>query len=139
MKQLTYRATVDGRTLVVRWAGRGFETTDPSEALLDDPPRCAGAAGAHAWCAVVAAWRRREDHGIPWRKDVVREVVGDARRRWEEAAAAHHRLPIHVFQEAATRVAEEHYPPPRRRASATAVPPALRDAVLPPVTGRRRT
>lgn len=137
MKQLTYKATVDGDTLVVRWAGRGFETTDPTDALLDDPPRCAGAAGAHAWCAVVAAWRRREDHGLRWQREVVREVVGDARRRWKAAAEAHQRHPIHVFQDAATRVAEEHYPPPRR-AVADAIPPALRGAVLPPTPGRRR-
>lgn len=138
MKQLTYKATVGGDTLVVRWAGRGFETTDRTDALLDDPPRCAGAAGAHAWCAVVAAWRRREDPELPWRRDVVREVVGDARRRWKLAAEAQQRLPIHAFQKAATRVAEEHYPPPRRRAAADAVPPALRGAVRAPVPARRR-
>lgn len=138
MKQLTYKATVDGDTLVVRWAGRGFETTDPTEALLDDPPRCAGAAGAHAWCAVVAVWRRREDARLRWQKELVREIVGDARRRWKVAAEAQQRHPIHVFQDAATRVAEEHYPPPVRRSTTDAVPAALRGAVRPPVPGRRR-
>lgn len=132
MKQLTYRATVDGATLVVRFGGAGFETVDPTDALLDDPPRCAGTAGAHAWCAVVLAWRRRADPRVGWRRDLVREVVGEARQEWKAAAARHQRHPIHVFQDAATRRAEEHYVPLRasRDADDAAIPPALRGAVL---------
>lgn len=139
MKQLTYKATVDGGTLVVRSAGTGFETVDPTEALLDDPPRCPGAAGAHAWCAVVLAWRRRGDERIGWRRDLVREVVSDARQRWKHGAEEHQRLPIHVFQDEATRRAEEHYAPPQqaRQAAHASIPPALRGAVLHPPQQRR--
>ena len=140
MKQLTYKASVDGETLVIRFAGTGFETVDPTEALQDDPPRCAGTAGAHAWCAVVVAWRRREDQHLGWRRDLVREVVSDARQRWKAGAEVHQRHPIHVFQDEATRRAEEHYAPPRqgRGTAHASIPPALRGAVLRPPAGQRR-
>jgi hypothetical protein len=140
VKQLVYRATVEGQTLVVRFAGAEFEIVDPTEAMLDDPPRCAGAAGAHAWCAVVVAWRHRDDRSSRWRRDLVRDVVADARRTWADGAEQHQRHLIHVFQDAATAQAEAHYPParPRTRTHAHAeIPPALRGAVLRPATPRR--
>lgn len=141
MKQLTYKATVDGATLVIRFAGVAFETTDPTEAMLDDPPRCAGTAGAHAWCAVVVAWRHREDQHIAWKRDLVRAVVSDARQHWKDGAEHHQRHPIHVFQDEATRRAQEHYAPARvlREAAHASIPPALRGAVLrAPSRGDRR-
>ncbi|WP_026911999.1 hypothetical protein [Patulibacter minatonensis] len=141
MKQLTYRATVDGQALVIRFATSGseFATDDPTDALVDDPPRCAGAAGAHAWCAVVAAWRRREDRSQRWQRDVVRDVVGAARRRFAAASDAQQRIPIHVFQAEATRAAERHYPPPPvADAPPPTLPPSLRDAVLHTPSGPRR-
>ncbi|MDO9408284.1 hypothetical protein [Patulibacter sp.] len=139
MKQLTYRATIGGEHLVIRFARGEFETVDPSEAMLDDPPRCAGAAGAHAWYAVVLAWHRRGDHGVRWHRDVVREIVGDARRRWADGAEAHQRHPIHVFQDAARESAERHYPPPAPRAAVEVeLPPALRGSLLRPPARRLR-
>ncbi|CAB4936692.1 unannotated protein [freshwater metagenome] len=133
MKQLTYRATVGGEDLRIRFVHDEFETDDPHEAMLDDPPRCAGAAGAHAWYAVVLAWHHRADRSVRWRRDVVREIVGEARERWSAAAEAQGRLPIHVFQDAARRRAEEHYAPAAPSAPADVpLPPALRAAVLQP-------
>ncbi|MEV4420605.1 hypothetical protein AB0L40_11620 [Patulibacter sp. NPDC049589] len=132
MKQLTYRASVGGRPLVVRYSTEGFQTTDPTEAMADDPPRSEGAAGAHAWTAVVGAWRRRQDRAIPWDREVVRDAVGEARRAFAEGAAGHHRAAIHVFQDAATRRAEERYPPPARTDGPPTVPPSLRGAVVHP-------
>jgi hypothetical protein len=138
MKQLTYRATVGGETLSIRFAHGEFETTDPTDSMLDDPPRCAGAAGAHAWYAVVLAWHHRGDRHVRWKREVVRDVVGDARRRWTAAAEAHQRLPIHVFQDEARERAEEHYAPRAARTTVAAdLPPALRGAVLPGPAARR--
>lgn len=139
MKQLTYRATVGGEDLRIRFVGDEFETEDPNESMLDDPPRCAGAAGAHAWYAVVLAWHHRADRGVRWRKDVVREIVGEARRTWTAAAEAHQRLPIHAFQDAARASAEEHYAPATPSVAAEVqLPPALRGAVRPPHARRAR-
>lgn len=138
MKQLTYRATVGGQSLVIRFAGGEFETSDPTEAMLDDPPRCAGAAGAHAWYAVVLAWHHRRDRSVRWHRDVVRDIVGEARRSWNAGADAHQRHPIHVFQEAAKHRAEEHYAPVADHAvDHVELPPALRGAVLRPAPHRR--
>lgn len=140
MKQLTYRATVAGQTLVIRFAAGEFQTTDPTDALLDDPPRCAGTAGAHAWNAVVLAWHHRRDPTVRWHRDVVRDAVGDARRAFDEGAERQHRHPIHVFQDAARALAEQHYAPVSRSAAPGEVPPALRGALLRPSSrppGRR--
>lgn len=140
MKQLTYRATVEGQTLTIRFARGEFETTDPTDSMLDDPPRCAGAAGAHAWYAVVLAWHHRRDQSVRWNRDVVRDVVGEARRLWAAGAEIHQRHPIHVFEEAARERAEQQYVPTSARVAARApIPPALRGAVLhPPGQAQRR-
>jgi hypothetical protein len=131
MTRLSYRATVEDRPLVVRYTEDGFEASDPTGALADDPTRFPGAAGAHAWWAVVLVWRRR-DGDAPWDPDVVREIVAEAREGWTAGAAAGRRPTIRDVQAAATRRALGHFPsrvaPPRR----PPVPPALRGAIVPP-------